>query len=771
MSGRLAVGVSGAGSNLRALVAAADRAELGGSIALVFGDRECPALAWAAEQGIETALVPGLAGKDAATRAAADAALLETLRAARVDAVVLAGYMRVVGPAVLGAYPDRILNTHPSLLPSFPGAHAVRDALEHGVAVTGCTVHFVDDTLDGGPIVAQEAVPILAGDTEASLHDRIRAVEHRLLPRAAAGLLAGAIRRVDGGRRVEIDLARADATMPVPKRALLSVSDKHSLADLGAGLVRLGFELVSTGGTARTLREAGLPVTDVASVTGFPEMLDGRVKTLHPRIHAGILADRRSDDHRRQLLAAAIAPFDVVVVNLYPFAAATERPGIELDELVEEIDIGGPSLIRAAAKNHASVAVVTSPDRYEAVLEALQAEGAVPAPLRSALAAEAFAHTAAYDARIAVELPARMAASMAAAGAALPDWPGLPGASDPYPPTLTIGLEKVEGLRYGENPHQPAARYRRPGPAAEEGPFSAGQIPLQGKGLSYNNVLDASAAAALVRGIAEPACVIVKHTNPCGAAIRGDIGEAWAAALAADPISAFGGIVAVTRPVDATLAARLTSIFLEVVVAPAYDEAALEILGGKPGLRLLVDESLEPVPDAAADSVAASPGPAATVSPTAAIRTAGGAVLVSAPDSLNDDPSHWTVATRRSPSPEERADLALAWRLVRGVMSNAIALVKDQALIGIGSGQTSRVDAAFGAVEKAQRFAGIEGLIGAACASDAFYPFPDAVEACIDAGVAAYVQPGGSIRDAEAIAAVDAAGGTMLVTGTRHFRH
>ncbi|MEZ0239337.1 MAG: bifunctional phosphoribosylaminoimidazolecarboxamide formyltransferase/IMP cyclohydrolase [Chloroflexota bacterium] len=551
--------------------------------------------------------------------------------------------------------------------------------------------------------------------------------------------------------------------MPVPRRALLSVSDKTGLAAFAAGLVRLGFELVSTGGTAGALRAAGLPVTDVAAVTGFPEMLDGRVKTLHPRIHAGILADRRSADHRQQLQAAVIAPFALVVVNLYPFAAAAEREGIELDELVEEIDIGGPSLIRAAAKNHASVAVVTSPDRYDGVLEALEADGTVPSQLRSALAVEAFGHTAAYDARIASELPARMAA----AGVALPDWPGLPGASDPYPPTLTIGLERVETLRYGENPHQPAARYRRPGPGAEVGPFSSGELPLQGKALSYNNVLDATAAAALARGLAEPACVIVKHTNPCGAAIRADIGEAWDAALAADPVSAFGGIVAVTRAVDAALAHRLTSIFLEVVVAPSYDDSALEILGGKPGLRLLLDGSLGP----AREGGTTAPGSAGTVSPTAAIRTAGGAVLVSAPDSLDDDPTGWTVATRRSPSPDELADLELAWRLVRGVMSNAIVLVKDRALIGIGSGQTSRVDAARGAVEKSRRFAGIEAVIGAACASDAFYPFPDAVEACLDAGVSAFVQPGGSVRDAEAIAAVDAAGGTMVMTGTRHFRH
>ena len=357
-SGRIAVGVSGAGSNLRALASAAVRGELGGGIVLVFADRACPALDWAAEQGIETALIPG----------GDDATLAATLTAVGPDVVVLAGYMRIVGPAVLTAFAGRILNTHPSLLPAFPGAHAVADALPHGVTVTGCTVHLVDATLDGGPIVAQEAVGILPDDDEGTLKARIQRAEHRLLPRAVALLLADAVAVPPGGRHVTLDLERAEATIPVPRRALLSVSDKTGLVTFATGLVRAGFELVSTGGTARALRDAGLPVTDVAAVTGFPEMLDGRVKTLHPRIHAGILADRRSADHRRQLLAAAIAPFELVVVNLYPFAAAAERPGVTLDELVEEIDIGGPSMVRAAAKNHASVAIVTSPDRYEAVL-------------------------------------------------------------------------------------------------------------------------------------------------------------------------------------------------------------------------------------------------------------------------------------------------------------------------------------------------------------------------------------------------------------------
>jgi phosphoribosylaminoimidazolecarboxamide formyltransferase/IMP cyclohydrolase len=567
-------------------------------------------------------------------------------------------------------------------------------------------------------------------------------------------VLAGAIDVVAGARRARLDPAVADERMPRARRALLSVSDKTGLVAFGAGLVRLGFELVSTGGTARLLREAGLPVTDVAAVTGFPEMLDGRVKTLHPRIHAGILADARRDEHRHALHAAAISPFELVVVNLYPFAAAAERPGVALDDLVEEIDIGGPSMVRAAAKNHANVTVVTTPDRYDSILAALAA-GEVPLSLRSALAVEAFRHTAAYDARIAAELPCRMDA----AGVELPDEPGLPRSTDPYPASLTVAFEKVETLRYGENPHQLAARYRRPGPGAEPGPFASGEPPLQGKPLSYNNVLDASAAAGLARSLRGAACVIVKHTNPCGAAERDSPLAAWKAALAGEPVSAFGGVVGLTRAVDEELARALVSIFLEVIVAPGYDDAALAVLATKPNLRLVVDPSL-----GLAD---ARPWP----SPTGAIRTSGGAVLVATPDSRPDDPVEWAAVSRRPPTDHERADLDLAWRLVRGATSNAIVLVHDGREIGLGSGQTSRVDAARQAVDKARSISGDDALRGAACASDAFFPFPDAVEVCLGAGVASFVQPGGSIRDAEILAAVDTAGAAMLVTGTRHFRH
>jgi phosphoribosylaminoimidazolecarboxamide formyltransferase / IMP cyclohydrolase len=749
VSGRIAVGVSGTGSNLRALAAAAGRGTLGGQIVLVFADRPCSGLDWAAEQGIDAVLVP----------AGDDAVLAETLRAVAPDVVVLAGYLRLIGPKVLDAHAGRILNVHPSLLPAFPGLHGARDALAAGVAVTGVTVHLVDASLDGGPIVAQEAVPVLPDDDEATLLERIHPVEHRLLPAATAALLAGALSVPSGTRRARLDPRVADSRVPMPRRALLSVSDKAGLADLGRGLVARGWELVSTGGTARALREEGLPVTDVAAVTGFPEMLDGRVKTLHPRVHGGILADRRRADHRETLLAAGIAPFALVVVNLYPFAEAARRPGLSFDDLVEEIDIGGPSMVRAAAKNHASVAIVTSPARYDAVLAALDEHGDVPLGMRSALAVEAYRHTAAYDARIAAELPGRMAA----AGIDLPLEPGLPGSDDPYPPVLTVSMEKVETLRYGENPHQPAARYRRTDrePSPADGPFAAGVPPLQGKALSYNNVLDASAAASLGRLLRGPGAVIVKHTNPCGAAERPTLLEAWEAALAGDPVSAFGGVVAVTRVVDRALAERLTSVFLEVVVAPGYDDAARTVLAAKPNLRLVVDAGLGD------DSMPTIPG----ADPVGSFRTAGGGVLVTAPDILHDHPAAWTCTTSRRPTDREQRDLDLAWRLCRGVVSNAILLVRDGMLVGLGSGQVSRVDACRGAVDKARQFQGETGATGAVAASDAFFPFVDGPQVLLDAGVTAIVQPGGSVRDDEVRSLVDAAGATMLVTGTRHFRH
>jgi phosphoribosylaminoimidazolecarboxamide formyltransferase / IMP cyclohydrolase len=732
LPGRLCVLVSGAGSNLKALHGAAGRGVLPGRIALVLADRACPAIDWAAEQGLATAIIDPA---DRPDQEAWDRALAAALAETAPDLVVLAGFMRWLGPAARGVVPaGRMLNVHPSLLPAFPGAHAVRDALAAGVRMTGVTVHVVDATLDGGPIVAQEAVAIRPEDDGASLAARLHQVEHRLLPRAAALALAGAL-RVQGGR-VQID-EQAAAALPRTRRALISVSDKRGIADLGSGLVELGFELVSTGGTARALRDAGLPVTDVSAVTGADEMLDGRVKTLHPHIHGGLLADMRSDDHRAQLARRGIEPFELLVVNLYPFAEAAARPGITTDALIEEIDIGGPSLVRAAAKNHASVGVVTSADDYEVVLSELRDGQPLSDRTRRRLAAAAFRHTADYDARIARELPGRLGVAAEAD-------------AEPFPEALRLELERVQELRYGENPHQAAAVYRAVD-GRFDGLFGTGIELIQGKPLSYNNILDAAAAAGIAVDLRPAGVAIVKHANPCGAAESGDPLEAWDRALAGDPVSAFGGVVAVNVPVDAALAERLISIFLEVVVAPAFDDTALQALAAKPNLRVVAEPRIS----------------AGATSGGLELRSAGGAVLVTEVDRAPDDPSTWQLATARAPTPSESADLDLAWRICRHVRSNAIVLVRDRAVVGVGAGQMSRVDSARLAVDKA----GPERSVGAACASDAFFPFPDGVEVCLAAGVTAFVQPGGSQRDDEVVAAAERAGASMVLTGRRHFRH
>ena len=733
MSGRVAVAVSGEGTNLRALRRHEKRGLLGGSIVLVVADRPCAALAYAVDEGIPTALVATDAQPD---RAAWDAALARALHVARPDWVVLAGFMRLLGPQTLAAFEGRILNVHPSLLPAFAGARPVHDTLRAGVRISGVTVHLVDAKLDAGPIVAQEAVPVLPADDEASLLARLHGVEHRLLPQSVALALAGALRLSDG--RVEIDGERA-ARLPRPRRALVSVSDKTGLAPFARELDRLGFELVSTGGTARALRAESLPVSDVADVTGFAELLDGRVKTLHPRIAAGVLADLRRDEHRAQLAAAAIEPFELVVVNLYPFARAAARSDTTLDELIEEIDIGGPTLVRAAAKNSASVAIVTDPAQYDAVLAELSTGRRLGDELRRELAAAAFRLTSSYDTHICEQLAARW-------------WPGSgnDAADDGLPATLNLRLRRLQGLRYGENPQQKAALYATAGLELAAGPFADGAALLQGRPLSYNNILDASAAAALARDLRRHACVIVKHANPCGAAEAADPLTAWQQALAADPLSAFGGVVAMTTPLGAEVARELTDIFLEVIVVPACEPEALEVLKRKPNLRVILD-----------------PGLADGASGGFELRSAGGALLLSEADAVPDDPGSWQVASSRPPTATERGALHLAWRVCRHVKSNAIVLARAGAVVGVGAGQMSRVDSARLAVAKA----GPERASGAVCASDAFYPFADAVKACTEAGVTAFIQPGGSQRDAEVIAAADEAGAAMLLTGVRHFRH
>ncbi|MBZ6131196.1 bifunctional phosphoribosylaminoimidazolecarboxamide formyltransferase/IMP cyclohydrolase [Streptomyces olivaceus] len=511
------------------------------------------------------------------------------------------------------------------------------------------------------------------------------------------------------------------------RRALVSVYDKTGLEDLARGLHEAGVELVSTGSTAGRIAAAGVPVTKVEELTGFPECLDGRVKTLHPKVHAGILADLRLESHRQQLDELGVAPFDLVVVNLYPFRE-TVASGATPDECVEQIDIGGPSMVRAAAKNHPSVAVVTSPARYADVLSAAK-DGGFDLPARKRLAAEAFQHTAAYDVAVASWFAAEYA----------------PVDESRFPDFLGHTFERAHTLRYGENPHQPAALYTSP-----DGGGLAQAEQLHGKEMSYNNYTDTDAARRAAYDHAEPCVAIIKHANPCGIAVGADVAEAHRKAHACDPLSAFGGVIAVNRPVSKELAEQVAEIFTEVVVAPDYEDGALEALAKKKNIRVLR-------------------APAAPAAPVE-VKPIDGGALLQVTDRLQadgDDPATWTLATGEALSEAELAELAFAWKACRAVKSNAILLAKDGASVGVGMGQVNRVDSAKLAVERA----GAERAQGAYAASDAFFPFPDGLEILTAAGVKAVVQPGGSVRDELVVEAAKKAGVTMYLTGTRHFFH
>ena len=511
-------------------------------------------------------------------------------------------------------------------------------------------------------------------------------------------------------------------------QALLSVSDKTGLVDFARGLHEAGVGLIASGGTATALHSAGLPAREVSELTGFPEILGGRVKTLHPAVHGGILA-RPTAEHQAELAAHGLTPIDLVVCNLYPFAATVARPGVTLAEAVEQIDIGGVTLLRAAAKNHARVAIVCDPADYAEVLAAVQA-GALDDALLSRLALKAFQHTAAYDAAIAGYLAAQVE----------PD--------TPFPVVLPLVYTRAAALRYGENPHQAAALYQ---PAGAAPAF----VQLGGKEMSYNNWLDMDAAWGLAQEFSAPTVCIIKHTNPCGVASAEDLSTAYARALASDPVSAFGGIVAVNGTVELALAEQMADLFIEVLVAPAYAEDALARLRRKANLRIL--RPSHPVTSSPDHPV---------IRNHLSLRAIHGGLLVQTPDSQIEPAADWQVVTQRPPSAAELADLDFAWRVAKHTKSNAIVFVKDGATVGVGAGQMSRVDS----VHLAARRAG-ERSRGAVLASDAFFPFADGVEAAAAAGITAVVQPGGSVRDAEVIAVCDRLGLAMCFTGARHFRH
>ena len=523
-------------------------------------------------------------------------------------------------------------------------------------------------------------------------------------------------------------------------RALISVSDKAGVEDFAAGLAALGVEILSTGGTARLLRARGLQVREVADVTGFPEMLDGRVKTLHPRIHGGLLGIRSNPGHVHEMREHGIEPIDLVAVNLYPFEKTAARPGVAFEELIENIDIGGPSMIRSAAKNSQDVTVVVDPADYAAVLDEMrQSQGSVSTATRARLARKAFATTAAYDGAISATLQKRAAQTGEAAGA--------PGLRPALPEHLHLNFRKLADLRYGENPHQQAALYRDPA-AGGRGLACARQ--LQGKELSYNNLVDLEAAWRLVTEFTEPTTAIIKHTNPCGIASAGTQAESYASALAVDPVSAFGSVIAFNRAVEASTAGELARLFVEAVVAPGFEPGALEKLAAKKNLRLMEM-------------------PAAGDEYGLQLKSIGGGLLVQTPDTLSTPPSEWKCVSARTPSESEMRALKFAWRVVKHVKSNAIVFVRENVAVGVGAGQMSRVDSVRLAVSKARELK--HDLAGTVVGSDAFFPFPDGVEEAARAGATAVVEPGGSVRDADVIAAADRLGLALMFTGARHFRH
>ncbi|WP_217922315.1 bifunctional phosphoribosylaminoimidazolecarboxamide formyltransferase/IMP cyclohydrolase [Miltoncostaea oceani] len=511
-------------------------------------------------------------------------------------------------------------------------------------------------------------------------------------------------------------------------RALVSVSDKTGLEDFARGLADAGITIVSTGGTAESLRSWGIDVVAVDEVTGHPEIMGGRVKTLHPRIHGGILGRAGHEGDAREMAENGIEPIDLVVVNLYPFEEWARRRGVSDDELIEQIDIGGPTLIRAAAKNHSRVGVVTSPDQYAEVLGELAAgDGELSPALRRRLAGAAFLRTASYD-------------------AAISSWFAEADEDEGFPASLLMGFDKAMDLSYGENPHQRGAYYTERGARTH---LLARVEQLHGKALSFNNLFDLDAARGVLAEFELPACVIVKHNNPCGVAVGSDVRTAYERARDCDPVSAYGGVIAVNRPVDPELGELLAGTFVEVLCAPGFDEAALASLTRKPNTRLMLNDERRRTNAGERD-----------------LRRVVGGVLVQDRDAESEDRSGMTVVTDRAPTEAEWGDLLFAWRVAKHVKSNAIVLARDLVTVGVGAGQMSRVDSVRLSLDKAQ-----SPVAGAVLASDAFFPFADGPEAAVRAGVTAIIQPGGSIRDDEVFAACDAAGVAMVVTGRRHFRH
>ncbi|MBI5624275.1 MAG: bifunctional phosphoribosylaminoimidazolecarboxamide formyltransferase/IMP cyclohydrolase [Elusimicrobia bacterium] len=744
----IAVFASGEGMNLQALIDAAQARRIHGKIVLVVSSAaEAGAVSRAKRAGIET-LVAG--PKDFATPEEYSARLASECKSRGVDLICLAGFIHQLKEPLLKDFRWRILNIHPALLPAFGGkgmyGRRVHEAvLRSGAKVSGCTVHFVDELYDHGWTVCQAAVQVLSSDTPETLSARIRTQEHWIYPKAVALYCDNRVQTDDSGAKI---LPSASERTPRVRRALLSAADKRGLVEFAKALEDMGVEIVSTSGTAKLLQESGVLTRPIDTLTGFPEILSGRVKTLHPSVHGGILFRRQDPEQAREAELMGIEPIDLVAVNLYPFAQTVARlPSPWALEAVEQIDIGGVALIRAAAKNFEHVAVLVSPTDYSAVIGEMETgQGQLSPETRRRLALAAFRHTSEYDAMISKAWQRTLEPVAASpSGASLPQAePQAPApAPQAFPDTLTITLNKAQDLRYGENPHQKAALYSRdPAPKWRQ---------LHGKELSYNNLLDASAAWEAVSEFEEPAAVVVKHLSPCGAAVAKVPADALAKAWACDPLSAFGGILALNRPLPAEAAASLAGRFLEVVIAPGFDEEALAILRKKPNLRLILRQ----------DPPSHAP----------VLRSIGAEVLAAEPDHMTFA-SALKAVTKRRPSKEEEEALRFAWMACKHVKSNAIVLASLDATVGIGGGLTSRVDSVKVAGMKFQAYLKDNPKPKVlVLASDGFFPFRDGVDEAAKLGATAVIQPGGSVKDAEVIAAADEKGLAMVLTGMRHFRH
>ncbi|CDI59537.1 bifunctional phosphoribosylaminoimidazolecarboxamide formyltransferase/IMP cyclohydrolase PurH [Lactobacillus helveticus] len=710
---KIAILASGNGTNFEVLTKKFQAGEIPGTEALMFCNHpNAPVIKRAQRLGIpyETFSV-----KECGSKQAYESRLLKVLKEYKIDFIILSGYLRVVGSTILNEYPDSIVNLHPALLPKYPGLNSIARAFEDYqrglIDKTGVTVHFIDARLDHGPIIAQKAVPIYPDDTEETLETRVHETEHELFPMAVSEVIQTRMKR---GNKV--------------KRALVSVSDKTNLVPFVKGLVENHYEIISTGGTKKKLDEAGIKTISVEEITGFPEILDGRVKTLNPYIHGGLLAERDKPEHMKTLEKLNIHTIDLVCVNLYPFKQTIEKPNVELADAIENIDIGGPSLLRAASKNYASVTVVTDQADYDRVLKEITENGDTNLKTRAELAAKVFRTTAAYDALIAEYLTKQT------------------GLEDPEKLTLTYDLK--QRMRYGENSHQKAWLYEDALPKK----FSILQAEqLHGKKLSYNNIKDADEALRAIREFqAEPTVVAMKHMNPCGIGRGKTLEEAWDRAYEADSISIFGGVIALNRKVDLATAKKMHKIFLEIVIAPGFDDDALAVLEKKKNIRLLqLDFSHEN-----------EPVRYETVSVM-------GGLLMQEQDVLNENVADWKCVTDVKPTEQQLKTMMFALKAVKHTKSNAIVVANNERTLGVGAGQPNRIDSAKIAVKHAGE--AIDNT--AVMSSDAFFPFGDCVEYAGKHGIKAIVQPGGSVRDQESIEAANKYGIAMVFTGYRHFRH